>query len=71
MNTVRRHVQIAGQAVDANTQRLHELLVQDLAGMDWIDQFGFPGHGVSMIIHYFNVVHLAIVPHETDPPTDR
>ena len=47
MNAVGWHVQVTGEAVDADAERFHELLAKDLAWMDWIEQVRFLDHRLS------------------------
>jgi hypothetical protein len=68
MDTVRRDVQIAGQTVDADTERLHELFVKNLTRMDWSEQFHSLGHGASVITADFNAAGVATAPDQTNPP---
>jgi hypothetical protein len=42
-------VEVAGNGVDAETKRLHQLLREDLAGVDRVKLFRFLGHATQSI----------------------
>lgn len=68
VNPVRRNVQVSCQPVDTDAKRPHEILVQNLARMDRIEQFSGIGHSASVTINYFHVMSFAVAPDEANPP---
>jgi hypothetical protein len=47
---------------------LHEVLEQDLAGVDLVEQFGHRPHTSSVVVHDLDVVGAVRRPPEADPP---
>lgn len=64
-------VEVAGELIDADAERLHEIFHEDLAGVDRVEQFGFTHDGLLIrlvIVHNFDFERIARFPGEADAP---
>jgi hypothetical protein len=65
-------MEIDGQLIDGQLQRLHEVLEENLSGMNRRKHLCSFSHGDSshllVIVHDFHVVTMAIPPYKTDSP---
>jgi hypothetical protein len=66
VDPARRNIDVLGQAILADPQGRQELLEQDLPGMDGRESLGH--HLLLVVVHDLNVVRIAAVPPEADPP---
>ena len=70
-DAVGRDVEVAGELIDADAEGFHELLQQDLAGVDGVEQFGLT-HGrllvLLVVVHDLHVERIARFPGEADAP---
>jgi hypothetical protein len=67
-----RYMEIDGQLIDGQAQRLHEVFEENLSGMNRRKQLCSFSHGdcshLLVIVHDFHVVTMAIPPYKTDSP---
>lgn len=62
-------MEVASEPVDADAEGLHKLLIQDLARMHKVQQFGLSSHKItSVVIHDLHISGFAVPPGKADSP---
>ena len=68
-DAARGHVDVRRELPGGDAMGLHEVLEQDLAGVDLVEQFGHRPYTSSVVVHDLDVVGAAVRrPPEADPP---
>src|SRR5437899_2348957 len=66
-DTVRWHIEIPCQRIDADTERLHELLAENLSGGNRVQTFRRHTHS-SVIVDNLDLLRVAVLPPKADAP---